>query len=222
MELNLNNVTIGYHREDPLCCNITVRAISGESVAIIGGNGAGKSTLLRSMASLIKYPTGSITIDGELISTMRPEERARKIAYVSTEIISTAYVTVRQIVEMGRVPYSGWAGKLSSDDGVIVDQALAHTHCAELAKRTIDTLSDGQRQRVMIARALAQSTPVLLLDEPTAFLDPENREMIIRLLTNLASSMNKIVIYSTHEVDLARVHSTHIWKMINSQLIIDN
>lgn len=213
MELRLDNLTVGYRRQEPLCTGVNLSARSGEAIAIIGSNGAGKSTLLRSIASLIKYSEGRISIDGELITEIRAEERARKIAYVSTEIIATAYITVRQVVEMGRVPYSGWAGKLSPADMAIVDKAMLHTLTTDLATRTIDTLSDGQRQRVMIARALAQTTPVLLLDEPTAFLDPENREMVIKLLAQLAVDMDKIVLYSTHEVELARAHTSMIWQM---------
>ncbi len=221
MELKLNNVTIGYKGGEALCSDINVSAKSGEAIALIGSNGAGKSTLLRSIASLVKLRSGLVTLDGEEIGKMAVEKRAQMISMVTTENIGIAYTTAKQIIALGRVPYSGWAGKLSVEDQNIVEQAMERTNTTAFANRTIDTLSDGQRQRVMLARALAQTTPLLLLDEPTAFLDPENREMIIRLLWELASEMNKIVIYSTHEVELAKRATTRCWEMKNRALSVD-
>lgn len=222
MELKLEKVTIGYRGDEALCSDINVSANSGEAVALIGSNGTGKSTLLRSIAALAKIREGVITLDGKLISAMPSHCRATTLAMVTTESINAAYTTVRQIIELGRVPYSGWAGKLSPEDIEVVDRAMESTKSTEFAKRTIDTLSDGQRQRVMLARAIAQTTPLLLLDEPTAFLDPENREMIISLIEELATKTNKIIIYSTHEVELARGATTCRWVMKDRKLSVEN
>ncbi|MFI3298423.1 MAG: ABC transporter ATP-binding protein [Rikenellaceae bacterium] len=213
MELKINNLTIGYRANAPLHCNINYSAQSGEAIALIGSNGTGKSTLLRTIASLLKPLSGEVLLDGQRIHTIHPARRAKLLSYVSTEPIGGAYTTVRQVVELGRIPYSTWAGKLSMEDRAIVEDALRRTDTEEFAERRIDTLSDGQRQRVLIARALAQSTPLIVLDEPTAFLDPENRLKVIKLLGELSSVGNKIVIYSTHEVEIARECSSAIWQL---------
>lgn len=213
MELNIKDLTIGYKANLPLHCNINYSAKSGEAIALIGSNGTGKSTLLRTIATLIKPLSGELLLDDKRLHSISPAKRARLLSYVSTEPIGSAYTTVRQVVELGRIPYSTWAGRLSQDDIAIVEQALERTDTMSLAHRTIDTLSDGQRQRVYIARALAQSTPLIVLDEPTAFLDPENRQKVIELLSVLANEGNKIVIYSTHEVELAREYSSAIWQL---------
>lgn len=218
MELKLKDLSIGYKSSDILCSEINVSAKSGEAIALIGSNGAGKSTLLRSIASLIKVHRGEILIDNREISSIPLQERAMMLSMVMTQGVNMAYTTVRQVIELGRVPYSGWAGKLSEGDLKAVNEAMERTNVVELAGRTTDKLSDGQRQRVMLARALAQETPIMLLDEPTAFLDPENREMIINLLGSLAREMNKIIIYSTHEVDLAIKATSNCWVLKDKRL----
>lgn len=218
MILTIQNLTIGYKKQNPLAQNINIDAPSGQAIALIGDNGEGKSTLLRTIALLQKAKSGEILLDGTSLSTMPVTQRAKLISFVSTERITIAYTTVRQIVELGRIPFSTWSGKISKEDTFIVDEALELTQTTQLQNRTIDTLSDGQRQRVMIARALAQTTPVLLLDEPTAFLDPKNRKLVIELLNTIASQTNKIIIYSTHEVELCQALGSKIWQLENGQL----
>ncbi len=221
MQLKLENLTIGYRSNAALCANIDVEANSSQAIALIGSNGEGKSTLLRTLASVLKPQGGRVLVDGTPVHTIPLSQRAKLISFVSTEPISVAYTTVRQIVELGRVPFSSWAGRLSDSDRAIVDDAMELTDTVKFQDRTIDTLSDGQRQRVMIARALAQSTPIMLLDEPTAFLDPENRLKVIKMLGALAQKTNKIVIFSTHEVDLAQEHCTTIWRMRERRLSVE-
>ncbi len=218
MILTIQNLTIGYKKQKPLAQNITIDAPSGQAIALIGDNGEGKSTLLRTIALLQKAKSGDILLDGTSLTSMTVAQRAKVLSFVSTERISIAYTTVRQIVELGRIPFSTWSGKISEEDTLIVDKALELTQTTELQDRTIDTLSDGQRQRVMIARALAQSTPVLLLDEPTAFLDPKNRTLVIELLNSLAKKMDKIILYSTHEVELCQALGSKVWQLENGQL----
>ncbi len=218
MILTIQNLTIGYKKQNPLAQNINIDAPSGQAIALIGDNGEGKSTLLRTIALLQKAKSGEILLDGTSLSTMPVTQRAKLISFVSTERITIAYTTVRQIVELGRIPFSTWSGKISKEDTFIVDEALELTQTTQLQNRTIDTLSDGQRQRVLIARALAQTTPVLLLDEPTAFLDPKNRKLVIELLNTIASQTNKIIIYSTHEVELCQALGSKIWQLENGQL----
>lgn len=218
MILTLQNLAIGYKKQSPLVQNITIDAHSGQATALIGDNGEGKSTLLRTIALIQKAKSGDILLDGASLSSMNVTQRAKILSFVSTERISIAYTTVRQIVELGRIPFSTWSGRISREDSLIVDKALELTQTTDLQNRTFDTLSDGQRQRVMIARALAQTTPVLLLDEPTAFLDPKNRTLVIELLNSLAQKMNKIILYSTHEVELCQALGSKVWQLENGGL----
>lgn len=213
MEFSIDNITIGYRGVEPLAQGISIKAVGGQAVALIGSNGIGKSTLLRSMAGIVAPIDGRISLDGKNLLKLSAYERSETVSFVSTEIISTAYLTVEQVVALGRAPYSGWAFKLSAADRQAIADAMAMVGVTQLALRYLDTLSDGQRQRVMVARAIAQDTPLVLLDEPTAFLDPENRELIISLLCQLAHKTGKIVIFSTHEVELARQYCDTIWQM---------
>lgn len=213
MKLELKDIVLGYKGGEPLCSVLNVETSSGSSVAIVGRNGVGKSTLLRSVAGIVAPRAGRIVVDGHNILAISHSQRAKLVSFVSTEIISTAYTSVEQIVALGRSPYSGWAGRLSERDRQVVEWAMQRVDVTQFAARTVDTLSDGQRQRVMVARALAQDTPVVVLDEPTAFLDWENREMVITLLSDLAVQTGKIIIFSTHERDLALRHATHVWQL---------
>lgn len=213
MELELRDIVLGYKGNEPLCSAINRSVCSGCSVALVGRNGAGKSTLLRSVAGIVTPRGGEVVINGCAINRLGYAERARLVSFVSTEIITTAYMSVAQIVALGRMPYSGWAGQLREADRQIVEHSMRSVDVLQFAERTIDTLSDGQRQRVMVARALAQDTPVVVLDEPTAFLDWENREMVIKLLSNLAIETDKIIIFSTHELDLAKQYAGQVWQL---------
>ncbi len=194
---------IGYKGGGALCGALDLRFFSGEPVAIIGDNGAGKSTLLRTLCHLQRPLSGRVLLGGADLAGVSAAERSRHIAYVSTEPILATYTTVYQLIALGRIPYSGWAGRLSAVDHRAIVLAMEQTGILDLGARSIDTLSDGQRQRVMIARGLCQSTDVLILDEPTAFLDNRNRRSIIELLHALSRDLGKVVIYSTHEVGLA-------------------
>ncbi len=218
MQLKLEDLSIGYKGNKVLCSSISAVADTQQAIALIGSNGEGKSTLLRTLASIQKPLAGRVLIDDVAVQSIPFVQRAQLISFVSTEPISVAYTTVRQVVELGRVPFSSWTGRLSDGDRAIVDEAMELTDTVKFSNRTLDTLSDGQRQRVMIARALAQSTPIMLLDEPTAFLDPENRLKVIEMLGRLARDTNKIIVYSTHEVDLAERYCTRIWTMQGGQL----
>lgn len=213
MELDITNISVGYKGSDPLCEGVNLTVSAGQAVALIGSNGVGKSTLLRSLAGIVAPQEGRVVLGGRDILKLKPYERSRAVSFVSTEVITIAYLTVQQVVALGRAPYSGWAFKLSEQDRAAIDRAMELTGTTIFGERCLDTLSDGQRQRVMVARAVAQDTPLVLLDEPTAFLDPENRELIIRLLCDLARQMNKIVIFSTHEVELAQRYVHTVWRM---------
>jgi iron complex transport system ATP-binding protein len=176
---------------------------AGHLVALLGRNGTGKSTLLRAIASLGMLQGGEIYVDGRPLSELSSRDLARKIAFVNTERISVEALTVHDLVAIGRSPYTDWMGRTTKEDEEIIAQSIELAGVAHLATRSVETLSDGEAQRVMIARALAQQTEVILLDEPTSFLDLPNRYELCLLLQRLAHEQGKCVIFSTHELDIA-------------------
>lgn len=162
---------------------------------MLGRNGSGKSTLLRTIAGLGKIKGGNILIDGKVLACLKPDELARTVSFVTTEKIRIPNLKCRDIVALGRAPYTNWIGRLQARDEEIVDGALELLGMSEYADRTMDQMSDGECQRIMIARALAQDTPVILLDEPTSFLDLPNRYELGILLRDLAHRQNKCVFF---------------------------
>lgn len=204
--VRLRGLTVGYGSRR-LIENANADFRPGRLVGLIGRNGAGKSTLLRAIAGLEKPLSGEIEMtDGSgltSLSEMTLEQRARTIAFVTTERVRIANMLARDVVGMGRAPYTDWMGRLSDADREIVDRSLALVGMEAYADRPLDRMSDGECQRVMIARALAQDTPVMLLDEPTSFLDMPNRYELCSLLGLLARERGKTIIFSTHELDIA-------------------
>lgn len=200
--IELRNITLAFG-SNKLISNASARFSRGNMVALLGRNGTGKSTLLRAIAGLGKVEMGDIIIDGNIITTLSATERAERIAFVNTERVDVDALTVRELVGIGRSPYTNWIGRLTTEDSKIVEHAMEVTGVMKFAERRVNTLSDGEAQRAMIARALAQDTPIILLDEPTSFLDLPNRYELCRLLGDLAHKENKCVIFSTHELDIA-------------------
>lgn len=200
--IELRDFSIGFGSRT-LLQDVTASLPQGELTALIGRNGSGKSTLLRAIAGLNRNYSGSIMADGRDIKRMNAPERARALAFVSTERIRIPDLRCCDMVAMGRAPYTNWMGRMQDSDREIVMQALEATGMADYASRTMDTMSDGECQRIMIARALAQDTPVILLDEPTSFLDIPNRVELCMLLSSLARDHGKCIVYSTHELDIA-------------------
>ena len=195
--------------------NLNLEASQGELTALVGPNGCGKSTLLRTLAGLQASQSGTIYLgDKELnIRTMSAHERAKTISLVLTDTVHLMYASVEQLVETGRHPYTSFSGKLNLEDKRLVAMALKAVKLEHLKNRMFSELSDGERQRVMIAKALAQDTPIILLDEPTSFLDLPNRIEILLLLKNLAHEMHKCILLSTHEIDLAIRLADKLWLM---------
>lgn len=200
--IELHDIQLSFGRRE-LICGASARFRTGTITALLGRNGTGKSTLLRAIASLGEIQHGEITVAGRPISSLTAAEIARNIAFVNTDRVHAEQMTVRQLVTIGRSPYTDWIGRTTSDDRRIVDEALDTVGIGDLASRMIETLSDGECQRAMIARALAQDTPVILLDEPTAFLDMPNRYELCTLLRQLAHRHGKCVVFSTHDLDIA-------------------
>lgn len=212
--ITLTDFSIGYP-ERRLIDHASTTLPASCLTALIGRNGAGKSTLLRAVGALNSNYSGSVTIDGHDLRTLTPAARAKLIAYVNTERVRVPNLTCTDVVALGRAPYTGWGGRLSADDRRIVADSLAAVGMEGYATRTMDRMSDGECQRVMIARALAQDTPVILLDEPTSYLDIPNRFTLCTLLSQLAHDRGKCILFSTHELDIA-LHTADAIMLIDS------
>ncbi|MFI3333310.1 MAG: ABC transporter ATP-binding protein [Rikenellaceae bacterium] len=201
--VTLNKIEIGYsHRTLLKDADAEFRA--GELVALLGRNGSGKSTLLRSIAGLESPLAGEVVIGGDNIFTMTPLQRASTVSFVTTERRRVVNLLAEDLVALGRAPYTSWLGRMQEHDREIVAESLALVGMSHMARRSVERLSDGELQRIMIARALAQQTPVILLDEPTAFLDMPSRYELVELLTSLTHGEGKSIIFSTHELDIAQ------------------
>lgn len=200
--IKLQNIELSFG-ERTLIKGATAHFECGSMVALLGRNGTGKSTLLRAIASLGEVQGGDIMIAGRPLSAMTSVELARSVAFVNTERVDVEAMRVYDLVAIGRSPYTDWTGRLRREDEQAVERAMRIAGVETMATRRVATLSDGEAQRVMIARALAQDTPVILLDEPTAFLDLPNRYELCTLLRRLAQEEGKCVIFSTHELDIA-------------------
>lgn len=200
--LSLRNMTLA-HGSNILLEDINVSFRGNSLTALIGRNGAGKSTLLRQIAGLGPNMSDSVIIEGRPQKEYSSIQLAKRISYVGTNRSVGRDLTLRQAVELGRAPYTDWIGRLSHKDIKIVNESMEMVGVSKFAERRLGTLSDGECQRAMIARALAQKTPILLLDEPTSFLDIPNRYAICQLLFKLAHEEGKTILFSTHELDIA-------------------
>lgn len=202
--IQLQNISLGYDTKHLLLDTVSTTFTCGTTTALIGRNGTGKSTLLRAIIGSEPLKHGSILVNNADIQQINPQQLSQLVAFVTTERIRIANLSCRDVVALGRAPYTNWIGRMQPEDEAIVMQSLEKVGMASYALRTMDKMSDGECQRVMIARALAQQTPVILLDEPTSFLDMPNRYALCRLLADLAHEENKCIIFSTHELDIAQ------------------
>lgn len=203
MNITLEQLSVGYKGFPPVVSNINVEIKSGELTCLIGSNGIGKSTLLKTLTGFLPKLSGRLLLDGRDINMLSQRERAKYISIVLTYKSDVQNLSVTEMVGMGRMPYTGFWGKLNANDQTIVAEAIEMVGIEHLKNRMIQTLSDGERQKVMIAKALAQQTPVILLDEPTSFLDFPSKVEMLQLLHRLAKEANKVVFLSTHDLELA-------------------
>lgn len=218
MDIELNNLSIGYASGRTVTGAIGVTFRGGRLSCVIGSNGTGKSTLLKTISGYLKPKDGTIRIGGSDIATMPHDDMARTVGIVLTAAPEVRNLTVEEMVGLGRSPYTGFWGTLSAADRKAVDDAIAMVGTTELAGRMTHTLSDGERQKVMIARALAQQTPVILLDEPTAFLDYPSKVELMKLLRWLAHDGGKTIVASTHDLGLAVTLADDIYIMLGGTL----
>ena len=199
---SIDDLTIGYHKV-PVIRNISLEVRKGEIIALIGPNGAGKSTLLKTIARELPPISGSIYLEGRDMQTISYRELSKKLAVILTERIKVDLTTCRDIVATGRYPYTGRLGVLTHEDEAVVDAAMETVHALDLSDRDFNAISDGQRQRILLARAICQEPEMILLDEPTSFLDVRHKLDLLSILTRMARKKNITVIMSLHEIDLA-------------------
>lgn len=208
--IQLYNLSIGYGKH-AVVSDINATLNSGRLTCLLGRNGVGKSTLLRTLAGFTPPIAGEIYIQGTPLERLSHHELAEKISVVLTERMDIRNLTAIELVGLGRTPYTGFWGVLSDEDHKIVSNAMQLVGIEQLAERNISSLSDGERQKVMMAKALAQQTPIIILDEPTAFLDFQSKVDTLRLLAQLAHELDKTVFLSTHDIEQALQITDAIW-----------
>lgn len=214
--LQANNISVGYYKKDistAVAEGLSFALQKGKLTCLLGPNGVGKSTLIKSIMGQLPLLEGSLILEGQDIKNFSSRELARKIAVVLTEKVSTGNLNVYQLVSLGRIPHTGWLGKLSDEDKEKVGRAIALTHIGYLQNKKLSELSDGQLQKVMIARALCQDGEILILDEPTAHLDLVNRYEIMHLLRDIALKEKKAILVVTHDLDIAIDTADVFWLM---------
>jgi iron complex transport system ATP-binding protein len=212
--LTTKNLSIGYSKKgkaDIIQSGLNLQLRTGELVCLIGPNGSGKSTLLRTLTGLQKPLSGETLIDGIDMNNIKQHQKALMLALVLTDRVDIDNTTVYNLVSLGRHPHSNWWGNVTEEENNIIRKAIEMVHMDHKMHQNINELSDGERQRAMIAKALAQDTPIIMLDEPTAHLDLPNRVEIMLLLHKLAHKTQKAILLSTHELDLALQAADRIW-----------
>ncbi len=221
--ITIKSLTIGYSEtgmaRKPILSDLNLACRKGEIIGLIGKNGSGKSTLLKTIAGLLKSLDGNIFINNQDIKSLSRRELARQVSFVSTEVPVISNLSVSELISLGRFPYTDWTGKLSKEDRKIVIHSIEQVDVGHISDKPISEISDGERQRAMIARALAQDTNIMILDEPTAFLDLPNRFEILRLLNHLAAAREKTILFSTHDLSIAFHETDRIWLLLNDKIL---
>lgn len=212
--IELQNLSIGYitkKERKVVAEGITANIQSGELTCLLGANGIGKSTLLRTLSAFQPKLAGEVFVQGKEIASYTEKQLSKLLSVVLTEKCDVKNMSACELIGLGRSPYTGFWGTLNEDDKQMVDKAISLVKIENLANRMVDTLSDGERQKVMIAKALAQDTPIIFLDEPTAFLDFPSKVEIMQLLHRLSRKTNKTIFLSTHDLELALQIADKIW-----------
>ncbi len=223
--LNTIDLEIGYATKKSattVAKTININLCEGELVALIGANGIGKSTLLRTISGIQKPLNGRVLLGEKHLVDYSAVSLAQNISLVLTEKLPPSNLTVREIVALGRQPYTNWIGKLTELDIKAVNDAITLVEIDHLASKKHYELSDGQLQKVMIGRALAQETPIIILDEPTTHLDLQHKASLFNLLKKLAKTTNKCILFSTHEIDMAIQMSDRLIIMTAGKAIQDS
>ena len=209
MQLKINNLAVGYN-QNAVLSEINLQAQTGDFIALVGKNGAGKSTFLKTLSGILPALSGNILLDDVDLLALSAQERARYISIVLTDRIDVP-MTVWEFIALGRQPYTNLWGNISKKDKQRIDEVGEKLKITAFFDKKITELSDGERQKVLIGRALVQETPVILLDEPTTHLDMENKAVLINNLLKISKEQNKIIIISTHDINLILPKINKIW-----------
>jgi len=218
VSLKAEDLSIGYwHGREALFVarQINFALEKGQLTGIVGVNGIGKSTLLRTLAGIQPVLSGNILLDGNSLEALKERERSRAISVVLTDPIPTRNLSVLELISLGRQPYTNWIGRLSREDRLRIGSAMETVGLLPIQYKKCYELSDGQLQKVLIARAIAQDTEIVLLDEPTTHLDLYHKVQILKLLQQIAHEKNKIILFTTHEIDMAI-------QLCDTMLLLDN
>jgi iron complex transport system ATP-binding protein len=221
--LTARELSVGYRngsQTTTLLSGLNLNLEKGKLVALLGQNGAGKSTLLRALTCDERPLAGSIEVNGRDLLEMSQKDRSRIIGLVSTERIQAGALTVTELVGLGRQPHTGFLGRLDDEDRAIIQQSMADAGIISKANDYMASLSDGERQKAMIARALAQQTPIIILDEPTAFLDVASRIETMRLLQTLAHDRGKAVLLSSHDISQSLMLADELWLITTDREVL--
>jgi len=218
MKLKIENLSVGYF-DKPVLKQVNLTAESGDLVVMLGKNGAGKSTLIKSIAGIIPVQQGKVYINDSCLEEISSKERARYTGVVLTDRIDVD-MKVYEFISLGRQAFTGYFDHLSAKDKQVINDYIGRLNMGHYVDKNIHQLSDGELQKVLIARVLVQETPVVLLDEPTAHLDLENKAMIFKLLQELSKKQNKIVIVSTHDINLVLPLVYNIW-LVDKQHVLE-
>lgn len=216
-QINISSLTVGYNN-NALLSDISITTKTNQLIAIIGRNGTGKSTLLKTLAAILPPISGNFKLAENDVLSLSEINRAKLLSLVTTNPKSVNNISVKDFVSFGRYPYTNWLGISKNDDDAVINEAIALCNITELSNRDYQTLSDGEKQRVNIARAITQNTHLIILDEPTAHLDLVNKIEVFKLLKTLTEKHNKTIIFSSHQIEYALQVCDEIW-LIDKQKV---
>ena len=222
--LHTKNLTIGYTSKKevlPIASDINISLLKGNLITLIGGNGIGKSTLLRTITAIQTPISGEVMLNNKNLFSIENSDLAQQQSLVLTDKLPSSNLTVWELIALGRQPYTNWIGKLTEVDLEKINHAIALTQIEHLAQKKYYEISDGQFQNVLVARALAQDTPLIILDEPSTHLDLFHKVALFKLLKKLASESNKCILFSTHDIDLAIQLSDEMIVMTQGKVVQD-
>lgn len=222
MKLELRNLSVGYDRKRPVVSDINLQLENGKLTCLIGANGTGKSTLLKTLIGFLPPLSGHLSVDDRDLTSFSRQELSTTISVVLAQQLDIENLTVTEVISLGRSPYTNFMGHLTARDNAVIDDVFTIIGITSLKQRLIKNLSDGERQKVMIARALAQETPIIYLDEPTAFLDFKSKVETFSLLKRMANEFNKLILFSTHDLELAIRFADQLLEIKNHQLVVTN
>jgi iron complex transport system ATP-binding protein len=217
MILDIEHLSVAYQSR-PVLRDVSLRVQSGEVLALIGPNGSGKSTLIRAVSGVLPIAEGRIRVDGRAMTDLSTMQRARYMAVVPQAHNMPPAFSVYESVLLGRTPYLGWLGRAGEKDHERVRYALERTQMQPLADRMVGELSGGEQQRVLLARALAQDTPVLLLDEPTTHLDLQHRESLVNLVRDMTKARNLAVLMVLHDLNMASLYADRVSLLVEGKI----